>query len=93
MYQESVKDCTLPKEFSDGISRDDGGEDKYVKDAKTEPSQTIKELELLLEKKEEQLKEQTKAAEEIKVSYVLLHKNIIVKVHLGVVDTRIISPP
>ena len=53
----------MPKEFSGG---DDGG-DKYIKEAITEPSRAIKELELLLEKKEEQLKEQTKAAEEFKV--------------------------
>ena len=59
-YQESVKEY---KEFSDGISRDDGGD----KGTLTEPSRSIKEFELLLEKKEEQLKEQTKATEEFKV--------------------------
>ena len=52
----------MPKDCDGG----DGG-DKYAKDAIIEPSQAIKELELLLEKKEEQLKEQTKAAGEFKV--------------------------
>ena len=70
-YQESIKDCTLTKESRapDGlVSHDDG--DEYVRDSKVQPSKAMKELELMLEKREEQLKEQTKSVEEFKVCFV-----------------------